>query len=90
MIGKGHKEVVLVTLDERKSKLQLALPVANKTAEAVTSAIVDQSGGFKDWVHTITFDNGKEFAHHEQIAQSIECKNNFSEHYHSWERGFIK
>lgn len=39
MIGKGYKGV-LVTLDERKSKLRLALPAAHKTAEAVTSAII--------------------------------------------------
>jgi IS30 family transposase len=29
-------------------------------------------GVFKDWVHTLTFDNGKEFAKHEQVADTIE------------------
>jgi len=86
MIGKGHQGA-LVTLDERKSKLRLAFPVANKTAEAVTSSIITLLDGFKDWVHTLTFDNGKEFAKHEQIAQAIECKTYFAKPYHSWERG---
>jgi len=86
MIGKGHQGV-LVTLDERKSKLRLAFPVANKTAELVTSSIITLLSGFKDWVHTITFDNGKEFAKHESIAESIECKTYFAKPYHSWERG---
>lgn len=86
MIGKGHQGA-LVTLDERKSKLRLAFPVANKTAEAVTSSIITLLSGFKDWVHTLTFDNGKEFAKHEQVAQAIGCKTYFAKPYHSWERG---
>lgn len=86
MIGKGHKGA-LVTLDERKSKLRLAFPVANKTAEAVTGSIITLLGGFKDWVHTLTFDNGKEFAKHEEVAQAIECRTYFAKPYHSWERG---
>lgn len=86
MIGKGHKGA-LVTLDERKSKLRLAFPVANKAAEAVTGSIIALLDGFKDWVHTVTFDNGKEFAKHEQVAQAIGCKTYFAKPYHSWERG---
>ncbi|WP_169314624.1 IS30 family transposase [Thiothrix nivea] len=86
MTGKGHKGA-LVTLDERKSKLRLAFPVANKTAEAVTGSIITLLSGFKEWVHTLTFDNGKEFAKHEQVAQAIECKTYFAKPYHSWGRG---
>jgi len=86
MIGKGQRGA-LVTLDERKSKLRLAFPVANKTAEAVTGSIIALLSDFKDCVHTLTFDNGKEFAKHEQIAQAIGCKTYFAKPYHSWERG---
>lgn len=86
MIGKGHKGV-LVTLDERKSKLRLALPAARKTADQVTSSIITLLGAFKDWVHTITFDNGKEFASHEVIVKAIGCEAYFAKPYHSWERG---
>jgi IS30 family transposase len=32
------------------------------------------------------FDNGKEFAKHEQVAQTIGCKTYFAKPYHSWER----
>lgn len=86
MIGKGHKGA-LVTLDERQSKLRLALPVANKTAGAVTGSIIALLGQFKAWVHTLTFDNGKEFALHGQVAQALECETYFAKPYHSWERG---
>jgi len=86
MIGKGHQGA-LVTLDERKSKLRLALPVANKTAEAVTSSIIALLSAFKGWVHTLTFDNGKEFAKHELVAEALDCATYFAKPYHSWERG---
>jgi IS30 family transposase len=53
----------------------------------VTDSIITLLSGFKGLVHTLTFDNGKEFAKHEQIAQTIECDTYFAKPYHSWERG---
>ena len=38
-------------------------------------------------VHTITSDNGKEFANHERIANSLKCGFYFAHAYSSWERG---
>jgi len=86
MIGKNHKGA-FVTLDERKSKIRLALPVASKKANEVTEAINTLLKPVKPFVETITFDNGKEFAMHEKIAKSIKCDTYFAKPYHSWERG---
>jgi IS30 family transposase len=38
------------------------------------------------WIHTITGDNGKEFADHKKIAQQIGIDFYFAKPYHSWER----
>jgi len=86
MIGKNHKGA-FVTLDERKSKLRLALPVSSKKAHEVTDAINTLLKPVKSYVETITFDNGKEFALHEKIAKAIKCDTYFAKPYHSWERG---
>jgi len=86
MIGKNHKGV-FVTLDERKSKLRLAQPVSNKKARDVTDAILSLLDPVKEVVHTMTFDNGKEFAYHEEVSETIQCKTYFAKPYHSWERG---
>ena len=40
-----------------------------------------------DKVHTITSDNGKEFANHETIAKDLKCDFYFAHAYSSWERG---
>lgn len=37
--------------------------------------------------HTITFNNGKEFAKHEQMESTLECETYFDKPYHSWGRG---
>lgn len=86
IIGKNHKGAI-VTLDDRKSKLRLALPTGGKKASAVTAAIIRALEPLKLFVKTITFDNGKEFAFHEEIAEKLGCETYFAKPYHSWERG---
>jgi IS30 family transposase len=86
VIGKCHKGV-LVTMTERVSKLTLAICVARKEAESVKEAIIQALQPVKDWVKTMTFDNGLEFCHHGEIAQQLECETYFAHPYHSWERG---
>ena len=44
----------------------------------------------KEHVHTITADNGREFANHEEIAKVLDAKVYFMHPYSSWERGATK
>lgn len=39
------------------------------------------------FTHTITSDNGKEFADHQYIAETQNINYYFAHSYHSWERG---
>ena len=86
IIGKGHQGAIL-TLDDRLSKLRLAAPLEGKKAEYVVAAMKKLLAPIKEHVHTITFDNGKEFTRHEEIAKEVDCKTYFAKPYHSWERG---
>ena len=86
VIGKGHKGAI-VTLAERRSRLYLAMPIVRKTAELTHAAITTLLAAFKQHVHTITYDNGREFARHSKIAIDLECDGYFARPYHSWERG---
>jgi len=86
IIGNQHQGAI-VTLDERKSKLRLAAPLPRKKASYTAQAINVLLEPIKEFVKTITFDNGKEFTQHEQIADAIECETFFAKPYHSWERG---
>ncbi|CAC9625685.1 Mobile element protein, partial [uncultured Gammaproteobacteria bacterium] len=86
IIGKTHKGVI-VTLDERISKLRLAYPLNSKHKDGVSAAISTLLRPVKGFVYSITYDNGKEFSGHEQVNKSINCKSYFAKPYHSWERG---
>ena len=86
IIGKDQKGAI-VTLVDRCSKKSLFKKVPNRTKEAVTNAIIDLLLPYKDKVHTITFDNGKEFTDHKIIAAILDAKCYFATPYHSWERG---
>ena len=86
IIGKNHKGAI-VTLDERKSKLRLAAPLPGKKAHPVKEAMVALLHPVRQFVKTITFDNGKEFTLHESIAKALSCETYFAQPYHSWERG---
>ncbi len=86
VIGKqGHS--VLVTLVERKTRFSVAIKAANKTAQAVTAVIRDNLIPYLDRVLTLTYDNGREFAYHKDIAREPTAKGFFAHPYHSWERG---
>ena len=86
IIGAGQRGAI-VTLVERKSRLTLLQPVTRRTAAAVEAAILDLLRPHQACTHTITFDNGKEFANHQTIAQKLHAQVFFAHPYASWERG---
>lgn len=86
VIGKNHRGG-LVTLAERKSRYVLAGHISSKHAEGVTAVITRLLSPHQDKCHTITFDNGKEFAGHESIAAALQTSVYFAHPYCSWERG---
>lgn len=78
---------VLVTLAERKSRLYLVKRVQSKRAEVVRDTIIEMLMPYAEHVHTITFDNGGEFAGHKAIEAALGAKTYFAHPYSSWERG---
>ena len=86
VIGKGHKQA-LVSLTERKSRLTLLAKVERKTAESISRSIRRLLGPIVSKVLTLTSDNGKEFAKHQEIATALQADFYFAHPYSSWERG---
>lgn len=84
IIGKNMKGAI-VTLVDRKSRFVRMGLVKQRTKEEVEEKIIDLLMGYP--VHTITFDNGKEFAGHEKIGQVLGVDIFFAHTYASWERG---
>ncbi|MBS3752370.1 MAG: IS30 family transposase [Anaerolineales bacterium] len=86
MLGKKNS-YALVTLVERKSRFTLLKKIDNRTAEAAKNAIVQMLKPYPTKTLTITCDNGKEFADHQEIAEELDTDVYFAHAYASWERG---
>jgi IS30 family transposase len=86
VIGKNHQGA-LVTLVDRKSKLTLIGKVSRYTAEAVEQMIISLMELLPGRNYTLTVDNGKEFASHESIAETLQIKVYFADPYSAWQRG---
>ena len=86
MIGKGHSGALL-TIVERKHRYSVAARIDDKTAQGVTRATIALLEPLKEYVLTITADNGKEFSGHEAIAEALACDVYFADPYSSWQRG---
>jgi IS30 family transposase len=86
LVGKGQRGA-LVSLVDRKSRYTLLQPVTQRLADLVADATISVLRPFADFVHTITGDNGKEFAEHVRIAEALKANFYFAHPYSAWERG---
>jgi transposase, IS30 family len=86
IIGVKHQGAIVSYVD-RCSKFTVLKKVERKTAELVTKATIEQFGQKSLPVHTITYDNGKEFSDHGAISVALNASCYFAKPYHSWERG---
>lgn len=87
IIGENQKGAIL-TMTERKTGFLLMEKMEfGKQAEALAKAAIRMLFAYKNTVHTITSDNGSEFAQHELIAKKLNADFYFAHPYSSWERG---
>ena len=86
VIGKNRRGALL-TLVERKTLYTVIVKLNGKNAQELAEAAIMVLHPIRDRVHTITFDNGHEFAAHEQMATALETDIYFAHPYSSWERG---
>lgn len=86
IIGKRHRQAI-VTLTERKSRFSLLAKVNQRTADQVGDAVIELLQPLADRLHTLTADNGKEFADHERISSHLQADFFFAHPYAAWERG---
>ncbi len=86
IIGKDHKGAIL-TINERMTGYLKMIKLTGKNAQELADQTIKILQKMKPFIHTITSDNGKEFAKHEQIEKALDIKFYFANPYSSWERG---
>jgi IS30 family transposase len=86
IIGKNHNQAIL-TINDRAAGVLKMRKVKSKESEIVSRAIIEELEEWIPYIHTITADNGKEFAGHKEVAEALCIDYYFARPYHSWERG---
>ena len=82
---------ILLTLQERKTRLTLARRLLSKDAELTASAIVAELGALPAKARrTITHDNGGEFARHATVTAATGVRAFFCDPHSPWQRGGIE
>jgi IS30 family transposase len=73
----------LLSIYERKSRVGKLYLLPNKSSGETMKGIVTVLQGLK--VHSITYDNGLEFAMHELVNNLLDCDSYFCKPYRSWD-----
>lgn len=87
LICGGFHQGFAVTAVERKSGFSLIHKIDNRKSLTVKKAVINLLSPYRDYVHTITSDNGSEFVEHETISSKLEADYFFCDPYSSWQRG---
>jgi IS30 family transposase len=77
----------LVTLSERRSRYTLAQHVHRRQAQPVGQAIIEMLRPHPKHRHTLTLDNGKEFAEHGWVHRRLKTRVYFADPHSPWQRG---
>ncbi len=86
IIGKNKKSAIY-TLVDRKSLYTVIVKLNGKNATELADKTIKALKPMSSKIHTITYDNGLEFAEHERMAKALDVDVYFAHPYSSWERG---
>ncbi|MEZ5462805.1 IS30 family transposase [Dokdonella sp.] len=85
IVGKGRARIV--TLVDRKSGLLRMRRVASGASDPTRHAILKALKPLMPRVHTLTWDNGSEFAEHALIDAALGATSFFADPFSAWQRG---
>lgn len=87
----AHQQGAILTLTERLTNFIFIkrLP-KGKDSKDLAKTLINHLIHYKDFVHTITTDNGAEFAEHVKVTEKLKTPIYFAHPYCSWEKGAIE
>jgi IS30 family transposase len=87
IIGENGKGAILTATERKAGFLLMKKLKHGKQAKELADAAIRMLFAYRNNVHTITSDNGLEFAEHELISRKLKANFYFAHPYSSWERG---
>jgi IS30 family transposase len=86
IIGKGKQGAITTIVDRASAFVKISIPTSKRAID-IENETTRLLLPHKEITHTITSDNGLEFANHKAIASTLDCDYYFCHPYSSWERG---
>ena len=90
MMGAHHKSALLVMTD-RSTLVTMIEKLDSKNAGEINDKMTIRLSNFdSSWIKTLTFDNGKEFAYHYKVGETVNAKTYFARPYTSQDKGTVE
>ena len=90
IIGKDGRGDIVTLIERSTNMLFMRKLDKGKNAKELAQTVVKMLMPYKEYIKTVTTDNGTEFACHEIIAKGLETKVYFADPYASWQKGAIE
>jgi len=90
IVGKGNKGAMVTLLEKSTDALFMRKLNKGKDAKELAKTVVRILMPYKNYIKTITTDNGLEFAGHEYITKKLGVQVYFTDPYSSWQKGAIE
>jgi len=87
IVGPSNKGAILTMMGRKSGFLLVRKLEQSKNADGLSQVMVDALIPYKSDLHTITSDNGTEFARYKEISEKLNTGFYFAHPYSSWERG---
>ncbi len=86
-----QSKTALMVLQERKSGITLLEKLARCAPEEMKDGVSRRLSPFpREWLKSITFDNGQENRAHEEMQKELKLNTYFCNPYSSWEKGSVE
>ncbi len=90
IIGENGKGAIVMMVERTTAFCMAEKLKFGKDSKELTKTVFRMLLPFKEKLHTITVDNGTEFADHQRLAKLLNTKIYFTHPYASWEKGLIE
>lgn len=90
IVGENNKGAIVTIVERQTAFMMMEKLEHGKNAKELTKTVVRLLTAYINSVHTITGDNGTEFADHQAIAKKLKTSFFFTHPYASWEKGLIE
>ena len=87
IVGPSNKGAIVTIVERTTGFLMMEKLEMGKNARSLAKCVVNMLIPFKKNIHSITADNGSEFAEHQMIAKKLQADFFFADPYSSWQRG---